>query len=117
MRWLIMFMQKYRLNKRQELKKIFQKGKKSQNKFFKIYFLENNLAHCRLAVITSLKISKKATKRNRLKRQVREIIRLKLGEFKHNYDLIVSVLPATIDQCFDLLKNELLTLLKKSKVL
>ena len=112
-----MLARKYRLAKRGDFKRIFKKGEKGKSRFFNICFLKNDLPNCRFAIVASLKISKKSTKRNYLKRQVREILYLNLFNFKQNYDVIVNILPTAFGQKYSRLSDDLLTLFKKTNLI
>lgn len=112
-----MLSQKFRLAKREDFKKVFQKGKKDFNVFFGLRYLINNLENCRFAVVVSTKVSKKAVIRNKLKRQTREIIKSVLDKFDNNFDIIVNILPKAVDGDYHQLEKELLTILKKNKLL
>jgi len=111
-----MLAQKYRLSKQSDFKLIFQQGKKIFGPFFIIRYLPNNLENSRFTVIVSNKISKKATVRNKIKRQLREIIRLNLSKFKYNNDIIITVLSAAVKEDYLNLEKNYLELLKKYKL-
>ncbi|MEJ5301430.1 MAG: ribonuclease P protein component [Thermodesulforhabdaceae bacterium] len=71
-----------------------EKGKKVKGRFFIINYMPNNLPFSRLGLVVPKKYYRKAVKRNRLKRCVREWFRL------HKYllasppkDIVVVVLP------------------------
>ncbi len=75
-------------------KYILPKTKKTQNflksentKFFLIKYKENNFDFCRFAVVVPKKLVKKAVERNKIKRQVKAILKdyVKIG----NYDFLI----------------------------
>lgn len=112
-----MLAQKYRLVKRLDFDLVFKNGKKAFNRLFFVRFAPNNLENSRFAVVISNKISKKATVRNRLRRQVREIIRLNLDKFEQNTDAIVNILAPALESDYETLDKELLDVFKKSKII
>lgn len=71
---------------------ILEKGDEKRSKLFIIRYKKNNKKFCRYRVIISKKLDTQAVKRNRLKRQIYETIRLNLidqpAEIKENLDLI-----------------------------
>ncbi|MEI6288731.1 MAG: ribonuclease P protein component, partial [bacterium] len=95
-----MLSQKYRLAKKNDFKQVFQKGKRDKSRFFAINFLANNSENSRFAVVTSLRVSKSAVKRNRVKRQIREILGLILPKFKQNNDIIINLYSSAVEAEF-----------------
>lgn len=76
-----MLSQKHRLSKSADVKKTTARGRSFFNPYFVLKIVPGaDIA--RLTVITSVKVSKKAVDRNRLKRVVREAIRPYLSSFK-----------------------------------
>jgi ribonuclease P protein component len=57
-----------------------------------IYALPNKRPHCRLGLSVSRKIGT-AVRRNRIKRQLREVFRLMQHDLPVGYDLVVVVRP------------------------
>jgi ribonuclease P protein component len=108
---------KFRLTRDKDFDLIFKKGRKSASGCFRIAFLGNNLSNSRFGVVVSNKVSKKAVKRNLLKRQIRGIIASNLAKFSQNNDIIISLLPICLDKSYDVLANNLLALLKKNRLI
>ncbi len=76
---------------------------------------KNNLKNSRFAIVVSLKVSKKAVERNKLKRQIREIIRLKIIPIiKPGYDCVILTKKETLNFSYKELESVMLKLLKKS---
>ena len=86
-----MLPRKYKLKKDNDFKKVFNQGKHYQKDFIKIKFLKNGLEINRFGLIVGLKISKKAVQRNKIKRQLEEIIQLELEQMKKGFDVIILV--------------------------
>ncbi|MEA3272668.1 MAG: ribonuclease P protein component [Patescibacteria group bacterium] len=107
----------HRLSKSKEIEKVYKNGKSFFSKTLGIKVLKNNLEHSRFAVVVGLKVSKKATKRNRVKRQLREILRLNLKKMKSGFDVMVITLPGVIDKKYDELEKELFSNFKKLDLL
>jgi ribonuclease P protein component len=105
----------YRL-KGEDLKVFFmQKNKTLKNKNFLIIFRENNLDFPRFSIKFNTKIFKKAVKRNKLKRRIYEIIRKNWGKIvDKKFDIVIFPLKEElINEKFDLLESEVLSLLNK----
>jgi len=77
-----MLLKPYRLCKKKEIELVFKKGKTFKYQQLILKSVNNQLKHHRFAILVSKKISQKATVRNKIKRQLREIIRLKLKTLK-----------------------------------
>jgi len=73
----------------------------------------------KIAITVGLKISKRAVKRNRLKRQLREIVRLLIKEnkIKSGHYIMVIAKKGSLDRNYPQLSEELTLLLMRSKVL
>lgn len=111
-----MLSKEYRLRKNRDFEQVYFKGKVFQNKFFLIKILENNKQTNRFGFIVSNKISKKATERNKLKRRLREIIRLNLSNFKRSFDIIIIAKKNILNENFNTIKNNLLSLFKEVSI-
>lgn len=83
---------------RLEIKYLLDKGEKYSSKFFICRYQKNREQFLRFCVIISKKIDKSAVKRNRLRRQIYEAIRLNL---KENQDVPIE-------------KSDIALILKKS---
>jgi len=69
--------------------RVFQTGKRLKDENFKIVFVPNNLKICHFAVQVGVKIDKRATQRNRMKRLIREAIRKLLPDIKNGFDIVI----------------------------
>ena len=98
-----------RLLKKGDFKKVFRKGKGYSDAFlikkgekkkalpargtFFLKILENGLGVNRFGVVVSKKVSKKATIRNKIKRQIREILKVELPKIKKGFDVVFLASP------------------------
>ena len=102
-----------RLRKKKEIEKVLKTGKSIFARDFKLIVLRNNLKFSRFTIIISNKVSKKAVERNKLKRQIREIIRLNIDKLVFGYDICLLSRKSLLDKTFqDLNKLVLYTLMK-----
>ena len=108
---------KYKLKKDNDFKKVFNQGKHYQKDFIKIKFLKNGLEINRFGLIVGLKISKKAVQRNKIKRQLEEIIQLELEQMKKGFDVIILVNSEIIEKKYQEIERILIELFKKAKVI
>lgn len=86
-----MFSKKHRLAKTKDVKTTFARGRGFFYPHFNIKYNKSGLLAPRFTVVVSTKVSKKAVSRNRIKRILREVIRLRLLEFSiGDYAIIVK---------------------------
>ena len=78
----------YRLRKRLDFKRTYQRGKAVKNKYFVLYYSPNRDGSCRIGFSVSKKIGK-AVVRNRVKRKLREACRHNLSLFAPGYNYIL----------------------------
>ena len=104
-----------RLAKRKEFEQLFASGRAVYGRFLGLRYSANNSDLPKVVVIASKKVSKKAVARNRLKRQVREVIRLRLTSF-NGLNAAVIILPAATGASFSDFKGDLAQLLKRAKI-
>lgn len=100
--------------KRKDFERIFREGKKISSPEFTIYWQKNQKILSRWAIIVSQKLSKKAVIRNKLKRQLREILRKEGKEIK-GFDLIIIPRPLLLEKNFSDLQEILRENLKQIK--
>ncbi len=104
---------KNRLTKDKEFDNVYKKGESSYDKLLGVKAVVNNLNKNRFGIITGLKISKKATERNRIKRRVREVIGSELGKLKTGFDVIIISLPAIKDANYQDIEKSIIKHFKK----
>jgi ribonuclease P protein component len=87
-----------RVTKKKDFDKIFKNGFGAFNKAIGIKAMHNNLKRNRYGIIVGIKISKLAVTRNKIKRQIREILKDKVSEDKsldeNTKDYVIITLPS-----------------------
>ncbi|MCS7183857.1 MAG: ribonuclease P protein component [Patescibacteria group bacterium] len=86
--------------------KNFFKGQRKRNNLFLVYKLRANSK--KFAILVQKKIIKKAVERNKIRRQIYDIIRKNLANLENGYYLIIPQKK----ESYQNLKNELLKLLQ-----
>ncbi|MCU0480492.1 MAG: ribonuclease P protein component [Anaerolineae bacterium] len=81
-------------------------GQVVHHPFFTISYLVNDQAHNRYGVITSKRLGK-AVKRNRMRRQIREALRLLHPRLKVGFDVVVIAKQGIIGQPFSSIQEAL----------
>lgn len=112
-----MLPRQHRLTQVRDFKKIKSYGQSLFSPLFSLRRLANQRPLSRFSVVVSTKVTKKATGRNRLKRQLREIIRLHLAEIKPGFDVIIAVKAASLAKNYQELEKAVLALLAKARLL
>lgn len=79
------------LKKKKDFEKVFKEGQSFKESFLYLKIKKNNLKSSRFGFVVSKKISKKATIRNKIKRRLREITRIKLPFIKKGIDGVIIV--------------------------
>jgi ribonuclease P protein component len=78
---------------------------------------KKNNSKKRFGFLVSKKISKKATIRNKIKRQLRVLVAQKIKEIKEGFDIVLIALPTVKEKKFPELKETLEELFKEAKIL
>lgn len=107
---------KHRLTKEKDFKRINATSRPFFSSFFRLKYSANGLKLSRLAVVVSTKVSKKAVLRNKLQRQIREVIRLNLAKIKSGNDIIISVSNKALNASYQELEKEIFKILTKAKL-
>ncbi len=102
-----MLVKKFRLTKDKDFKKVFKLGKSFSSRMFKVKTSINGFKFNRYGIVISTKVSKKAVVRNKLKRQIRTIIKNFDKEINNGVDLVIIVSPATLNQKYAFIKSEI----------
>ncbi len=81
------------MGKTTAVQRVFARGRAFFNPLFTVKFLAITNEPSRFTVVVSTKVSKSAVKRNRLKRLIREFIRLNIKSFRTG-DYAIVIKPA-----------------------
>jgi len=106
-----------RLKKRKDFEKLFKEGKSFKERFIILRVGKNGLNVIRFGFIVSKKVSNKAVVRNKIKRQLREIVRKKINVYQKGLDVAVITLPEIEKRNFKEMSQVLEVILKKTKIL
>ncbi|MCX6807783.1 MAG: ribonuclease P protein component [Patescibacteria group bacterium] len=86
-----MFARKFRLRHRQDIDFIMKRGERLHSAKFAVWFLMSPTHHYRFTVIVGKKCEKSAVKRNRIKRIMREALRILLMQKFPNFPNIDAI--------------------------
>lgn len=100
-----------RLTKDKEFNNVFkpQTGwrKSSFDKIMGVKAVLNKTGHNRFGILISVKVNKKAVIRNKIKRQIREIIKAQANKTKQGYDCVIICLPEITEKNYQEIEKSL----------
>jgi ribonuclease P protein component len=104
------------LKKNIEFQRVYSRGRYSVSKFLVVYVLSNNSDKTRVGITTSKKVGK-AVNRNRIRRLIKENLRLLSDNLVKGVDLVIVARQAEDEVSFKKIGQELKFLLKKLNLL
>lgn len=91
-----MLQHKYRFHGHGSVRRLYQHGKSARHRAMTMRYLHNpHRVHPRVTVVVAKKVFKAATKRNRIRRRIYEIIRNHWDEIQGPYDISLIVFDGT----------------------
>ncbi|MCL1918484.1 MAG: ribonuclease P protein component [Peptococcaceae bacterium] len=112
-----MLERKFRLNKKQEYKKVFAKGFRYVSRLVVVYIVKGrSVEQSQIGFIASKKVGN-AVKRNRAKRLMREVVRQKKTVFKGPCLMVCIARSAITRASFDDVEKSLCYMWKKGGIL
>lgn len=105
-----------RLSKQKDFEIIFSRGKECRNDWLAIKSLINRQPFSRFGLVISHKVAKKAVRRNRLRRQIRAILRRHWAEIKPGLDIIIIARPKLLELDYRQSEKIIIDLLKKAGI-
>ena len=112
-----MLPKKNRLIKKKDFEKILKRGKSFKEDFLVLKIKKNKSEEVRFGFIVSKKVSKKAVLRNKIKRRLREVAKIKMKEIKKGIDIVLIALSGIKTKDFWEIKEAIEKLFKKAKIL
>ena len=106
-----------RLKKNKDFEKVFKEGKGFKEDLLVLKKVKNNLKSSRFGFVVSKTFFKKATLRNKIKRRLRELVRIKLNEIKKGIDVVIIAKPGLETKDFQEIKEIVNKLFKKAKII
>ena len=111
-----MLKKEFRIRKQKDFDKIFDEGAYFSERFLALKAAENNLEMSRFGFMVSNKVSKKAVERNRIKRLLREVVRLRYSKIKPGFDAIFIFRGKNVQKSFEDIDKVVEKLLRKSEL-
>lgn len=107
----------FRLRKSSEFLQVRQQGRSSASRLLILAYRANTLDITRIGFVISKKVSKHAVVRNHLKRLLSEVVRPLLPCLPGGLDIVLTVRNAARDADILMLKQEVVTLLQRARLL
>lgn len=107
---------KYRLTRKKDFAMLYEKSRTANSDFLFLKYRVNGLNRTRIGFVVSKKVAKKAVERNKVKRQLREIMRDYLDKIESGMDIAVIAKPSILGKEFDEIKAVVEILLIKSRL-
>jgi len=106
---------KYRLRLNADFQRVRQKGRSWANRLVVLCALPNELEHSRFGFAASKRIGK-AVVRNRVRRRMREAVRLRFGAIEEGWDMVFIARSAIADSNYAELSGAVENLLTKANL-
>lgn len=108
-----MIARRHRLTKQDRIPALLRQGRMLMGKLIVVRFRENNRPSARFAVIVSTKIAPRAVDRNRLRRQLYELLRLHGEKFanKPHFDILILPKTSIMNATYSEIETSLLSLI------
>lgn len=112
----------HRIKKKRDFDKFFgpsfrkNKGYSAKSDHVIVKSLKNDLDISRFAFVISTKVDKRATKRNLVKRRLREIVRLRLKKIRGGYDIVFIAQKGIVERPYKELEKQVELLMNKLRL-
>jgi len=105
------------LRKKKDFEKVAKQGRPFFARELGFKMIKNNLKSNRYGIVVNLKVDKRAVKRNKIRRRIREIIRLNDKDFKQGFDIMILTKESAKELKYSEIKEKLMKLFKKANLL
>ncbi|HZK33759.1 MAG TPA: ribonuclease P protein component [Bacillota bacterium] len=106
---------RHRLRKNKDFKYTYKRGRKLGHPLFVLVYRRTNNSSLRIGFSITKKFGP-AVKRNRIKRQLREIVSADIENIRHGHDIIFSLRKGAGESTFEELESAVSNLLKRAKL-
>ncbi|NQV13537.1 MAG: ribonuclease P protein component [Parcubacteria group bacterium] len=106
-----------RLQKDDDFARVHRHGRFFKCQFVAIKSLSNRRPESRFGFLVGIKVSKKAIVRNKVKRRLREVVRLALPDIKPGFDVVIMVRPEAADKTYQEIETALRSAFQQARLL
>ena len=107
----------FRLRKSSEFLRVRQQGRSFPSRLLMLAFVTNESDAVRIGIVVSKRVSKHAVDRNRLKRQLSEVIRPLLPGLPRGTDIVLTVRNPALNADVHILREQVIMLLHRARLL
>ncbi|MBU4360887.1 ribonuclease P protein component [Candidatus Parcubacteria bacterium] len=104
------------LSKQKDFEQVAKKGRSFFTKEFGFKIIKNNLSKNRYGIVVNLKVDKRAVARNKIRRRIKEIVRLNDEKLKQGFDVMILTRELVKELSYQEIKSKLLDLFKKAGI-
>lgn len=104
--YILNMKKKFRLHTNKEFENLFKQKKSFYTANLIIKAAKNDLDFSRVGIIVSTKVSKRAVDRNKVKRRIREIMRLLYNTVKPGFDILVIAKKPILEKNYQQIEEE-----------
>ena len=112
-----MLPKKYRLTARGDFLGVFRGNLRARSGPFMLMCRNNDLPYAKFGFVVSLAVSKKAVVRNKLRRQLHEIIRSLFSSLAPGYDCVIRAYPGAAELKFGEIEKYIQETMRNVKIL
>ena len=107
-----------RLRKARDFQRVRQQGRSVGSSLLTLGWIANDLALCRCGYVVGKRVGKSAVARNRVKRRLREILRLqiKAGQVIPGFDLVLIARAGAAQATYQQLATDVTHLLRRARL-
>jgi len=106
-----------RLKKKKDFERVFKEGQGFKEDFLFLKIRKNKLKNSRFGFVVSKNFAKKSTLRNKIKRRLRELVRINLAKIKKGVDGVLVANPGLETKDFWEIEEVINKLFKKAGIL
>lgn len=107
----------FRLTDNKDFQTVYRRGRYNATALFSINILPNRFGLTKVGIVVNKKVTKKASERNTVKRQTREIVRELLPQIKKGQSIVITVRQPALAADFATMKKDILVSFKRLDVL
>jgi ribonuclease P protein component len=106
-----------RLRKNSDFQRVRQQGQSVPSRLLVLTWMPNGEVCSRVGIVVSKRTARHAVDRNRTKRRLGEAVRPFLEQLAGRYDVVLSARSAAVAADFPVLRQEVITLLRRARLL
>ncbi len=108
---------KARIKKREDFVRLQEGGNKASARNLLLIYLPSSLSESRFGIVVTRRLDQRAVVRNRVRRKIREVLRLNRSRLKGSFDILI-IARRGIESCtFQEIEKQILDLMRREKCL